>query len=89
MGERVLAIARYRLEPQFYKRNPPYPFDVKTWKEWQAADNLDRSIKGWFPMQNLCLVGLVSLNDPPRHKVDQSVLICKGAGIKVIMVTGD
>lgn len=40
-------------------------------------------------MQGLTLVGLVSLNDPPRLKVDQSVLTCKDAGIKVIMVTGD
>jgi len=40
-------------------------------------------------MFGLTLVGLVSLNDPPRHKVDQSVKICKKAGIKVIMVTGD
>jgi len=40
-------------------------------------------------MWDLCLLGLVSLNDPPRPKVDISVLKCKAAGIKVIMVTGD
>jgi len=49
----------------------------------------DPTIPGWFPMHNLCLVGLVSLNDPPRPRVDHSVSICKQAGIKVIMVTGD
>jgi len=37
----------------------------------------------------LCLVGIVSLNDPPRPKVDLSVNKCRSAGIKVIMVTGD
>ena len=47
------------------------------------------SIPGWFPMHNLTLVGLVSLNDPPRPRVDHSVSICRQAGIKVIMVTGD
>jgi sodium/potassium-transporting ATPase subunit alpha len=40
-------------------------------------------------MWNLQLIGLVSLNDPPRPTVDISVLKCRNAGIKVIMVTGD
>lgn len=40
-------------------------------------------------MYNLTLVGLVSLNDPPRPRVDHSVDKCRRAGIKVIMVTGD
>jgi len=40
-------------------------------------------------MYNLTLVGLVSLNDPPRPRVDVSVQKCRSAGVKVIMVTGD
>jgi P-type E1-E2 ATPase len=44
---------------------------------------------GWFPMFGLTLVGIVSLNDPPRPRVDLSVEKCRRAGIKVIMVTGD
>lgn len=44
---------------------------------------------GAFPMHDLCLVGIVSLNDPPRPMVDMSVNKCRSAGIKVIMVTGD
>ena len=40
-------------------------------------------------MTDLCLVGIVSLNDPPRINVDLSVEKCRHAGIKVIMVTGD
>jgi sodium/potassium-transporting ATPase subunit alpha len=49
----------------------------------------DPLIQGWFPMFNLTLVGIVSLNDPPRPGVDMSVQKCRQAGIKVIMVTGD
>jgi sodium/potassium-transporting ATPase subunit alpha len=47
------------------------------------------STPGSFPMHDLCLVGIVSLNDPPRPNVDLSVNKCRSAGIKVIMVTGD
>lgn len=87
MGERVLAVARYSLEPEFFPRG--YEFDIKGWKSWKDVRERDPSIKGWFPMFGLTLIGLISLNDPPRPKVDHSVLTCKDAGIKVIMVTGD
>lgn len=62
---------------------------MKNWKKWKDVTERDVNIKGWFPMFNLTLVGLVSLNDPPRPKVDMSVQKCRQAGIKVIMVTGD
>jgi P-type E1-E2 ATPase len=62
---------------------------VKGWKKWKDVKERDESIKGWFPMYNLTLVGLISLNDPPRPSVAHSVSKCRDAGIKVIMVTGD
>lgn len=40
-------------------------------------------------MFNLTLVGLISLNDPPRPTTAYAVQKCRVAGIKVIMVTGD
>ena len=40
-------------------------------------------------MYGLTLIGLVSLNDPPRPGVAHSVEVCRQAGVKVIMVTGD
>ena len=89
LGERVLALARYNLEPSIYTKSLSYEFDVKTWKQWKDVKSRDSNIPGWFPMFGLTLVGLISLNDPPRPRVDQSVLTCKGAGVKVIMVTGD
>ena len=91
LGERVLAFARYNLPADKYTKE--YQFDVKTWKNWglnaklSAADYADQD--GTFPMHDLTLIGVVSLNDPPRTNVDLSVSKCRAAGIKVIMVTGD
>lgn len=89
LGERVLAFARCELDPAIFSKDPAYQFDVKNWKNWKDVKSRDPSIKGWFPMFNLTLVGIVALNDPPRIGVPRSVNICKQAGIKVIMVTGD
>jgi len=89
MGERVLAFARCQLDPTVYTKSPKYMFDVKKWKTWREVREFDSSIPGWFPMYDFTLIGLVSLNDPPRPKVDISVSKCQTAGIKVIMVTGD
>ena len=90
MGERVLAFARIELDSRAYPSN--YAFDTKEWAKWDGAgwtQDSPNKPAGWFPMSGLTLVGLVSLNDPPRPKVDVSVQKCRAAGVKVIMVTGD
>jgi potassium/sodium efflux P-type ATPase len=37
----------------------------------------------------LCFVGLAAMYDPPRPEVEEAVLKCRSAGIRIIMITGD
>ena len=74
MGERVLAFA------WVYLNEAQYP---KSYKFCMENDKYN------FPMNDLCLIGLVSLNDPPKKYAAHSVTKCWRAGIKVVMITGD
>lgn len=39
--------------------------------------------------QDLTMVGLIGLWDPPRDDVPRAIRICREAGIQIVMVTGD
>ncbi|OMH78809.1 Sodium/potassium-transporting ATPase subunit alpha-2 [Zancudomyces culisetae] len=42
-----------------------------------------------YPTQGFNFIGLASLEDPPKHGVREAIGKLRGAGVQVIMVTGD
>jgi calcium-translocating P-type ATPase len=39
--------------------------------------------------RELCLLGLITMHDPPRAEVVDAVSRCHGAGIRIVLITGD
>lgn len=56
---------------------------MRRWESLPSETNLE------VMEQDLTLLGLVGMMDPPREEASQSVALCKSAGIIPVMITGD
>ena len=56
---------------------------------YKYIPTLPSTIKQEDIESNLSFVGLLGMIDPPREGVKEAVSICKQAGIKTVMITGD
>lgn len=56
---------------------------------YSECDTMPRNQKPEDLERNLVFAGLVGMIDPPRPEARQAVYVCKMAGIKPVMITGD
>ena len=56
---------------------------------YKDIDYIPDKIESLTVEKDLTFIGLIGMIDPPRKGVKEAVQICKNAGIKTIMITGD
>ncbi|EMD32829.1 hypothetical protein CERSUDRAFT_108626 [Gelatoporia subvermispora B] len=76
-GQRVLVLCRRSLSSE--------PLKI----DFERGNPNDIEEAMYTEMQNLTLVGLIGIRDPPRPDVKDAVSIIRRAGVRVFMVTGD
>lgn len=79
-GLRVLAFAYKPISADDAK---PTFYNLETNEHESRVDQID------FVENDLIFLGFAGMIDPPREGVRESVAECRGAGIRVIMITGD
>ena len=65
------------MDPHLWKENQQYNEYLKDSSKFEAIET------------NMIFIGMVAIKDPPRPGVAESIDLCKKAGIRVIMITGD
>ncbi|KAJ1915893.1 hypothetical protein H4219_004080 [Mycoemilia scoparia] len=75
-GQRVLMVCRKQLDPKVFNSSL-----IEDPARIEALSNYNNN--------DLTIVGLVSITVPPRPEIPEVVEKCNGAGIRLMMVTGD
>lgn len=93
-GQRVIGFAQLELDPVKYPPTYVYttqaPSIDETKEHHEPKSKSSSPVNDYnFPTENLTFLGFMGMYDPPREKVDEAVKICQGAGVRVVMVTGD
>ncbi|KAG0031325.1 hypothetical protein BGZ82_007028 [Podila clonocystis] len=79
-GQRVLMLCKSRYNAYTAQ------FDVKGSGSSASAAQEELARQG---LQELCILGLVGIMDPPRPEIKDTIAACRRAGVRFFMVTGD
>ncbi|KAG0297009.1 hypothetical protein BGZ96_007893 [Linnemannia gamsii] len=80
-GKRVLMLCKGRYSPYLAQHNLN-----------MAGSSTSNAIQEELTrqgLQELCILGLVGIMDPPREEIKDTIRACRGAGARFFMVTGD
>jgi Ca2+-transporting ATPase len=64
-------------------------FSQKGYRVLALASNTSSRMKKSLDEQHLSFLGLLAFSDPLKPKVKEAIKICRQAGIKLVMITGD
>ncbi|KAF9206569.1 hypothetical protein BGZ59_011607, partial [Podila verticillata] len=79
-GQRVLMLCKSRYNPYMAQ------YDAKGSGSSASASQEELARQG---LQELCILGLVGIMDPPRPEIKDTIASCRRAGARFFMVTGD
>ncbi|PWZ01345.1 endoplasmic reticulum calcium transporter [Testicularia cyperi] len=82
IGDKVLEYGRLGLRTLAVAIKEDVPLDVESYRASSPSEYVEFE-------QNMTLVGLVGMLDPPRPEVRHAIERCRQAGIRVIVITGD
>ncbi|KAI8355961.1 hypothetical protein B0O80DRAFT_448399 [Mortierella sp. GBAus27b] len=80
-GQRVLMLCKGRYSP--------YLAEQRLSNGTSSTSNVVQEELTHQGLQDLCIIGLVGIMDPPRPEIMETIRSCRSAGVRFFMVTGD